>query len=318
MANFTHPILDTVGPPIDMMWVGPIDIGLQVLNVLLLSGMIGSQGFDLKAFRNLELMSGYGLASKRIAFPGKINSAALDCIVSFPGKYSEEWDTAVKTITDTEATGASACCSLACVFLTDRESGLGQHVDMPEKPGHCWCEVIYGRLPSSTYLSVVNVNELHPGDDEQQVLAFKFADASAMGQELLVRRDQSELEWEREKTEALHHADQLCQQNHGRAPWGCMWFESWRLKVEEAVQLEQTLHVFYFEGKVGKGKMAWHELSDQEAKHQARRDTGLGASQTAEVAYLEKEGHKYVEHDIASFSSFIAELRLEHQTYLSI
>lgn len=322
-TGFNHPILKAVEAvsPIDLIWIGSTDIGLQVLNVLLLSGMIGPQGFDLKAFKNLALMSGYGLASKRIAFPGKINSAALDCIVSFPGKYSEEWDTAVKTVTDTEATGASACCSLACVFLTDRESGLGQHVDMPDKPGHCWCEVIYGRLPASAYLSVVNVNELHPGDDEQQVLAFKFADARAMGQELLVKRDQSELEWEREKAEALYNADQLCQENHGRAPWGCMWFESWRLKVEEAVQSGQTLHVFYFEGKVGKGKMAWHELSDQEAKDKARRDTGLGASQTAEVAYLEKEGHEYIEHDITGFTSFITEpraRRLEHQTYFSL
>ena len=32
------------------------------------------------------------------------------------------------------------------------------------------------------------------------------------------------------------------------------------------------------------------QLRDTRAKETARRDTGLGASQTAEVAYLEKEG----------------------------
>ena len=41
------------------------------------------------------------------------------------------------------------------------------------------------------------------------------------------------------------------------------------------------------EGKVGRGKMRWEELNDEEAKREAREDTGLGASQTAEVAYLE-------------------------------
>ena len=41
------------------------------------------------------------------------------------------------------------------------------------------------------------------------------------------------------------------------------------------------------EGKVGKGKMRWEELNDEEAKRKARGETGLGASQTAEVAYLE-------------------------------
>ena len=33
--------------------------------------------------------------------------------------------------------------------------------------------------------------------------------------------------------------------------------------------------------------MCWEELNDEEAKKKAREDTGLGASQTAEVAYLE-------------------------------
>ena len=33
--------------------------------------------------------------------------------------------------------------------------------------------------------------------------------------------------------------------------------------------------------------MRWEELNDEDAKAKARQVTGLGASQTAEVAYLE-------------------------------
>ena len=280
-----------------------IDIGFQVLNALLLSGMIGGQHFDLKEFRRLAEVSGFGLASNRIAFPGKINPDAKDCIVSFPGTYSAEWDKAVQAVTEETST-----CSLACVFLTDAASGLGQHAKLPEKPEECWCHVIYGYHPASAYLSVVDVKdlELKQGETEATVLAFKEKDAKAMGQILLIKRCQTELEWQIELAEALVYAEQLCYKNKGRAPWGCMWFEAWRKKVEEAHRLNQKLHVFYFKDQCGKGKLAWNKLCDTQAKEAARKDTGLGASQTAEVAYLEKEGIPFEEHDINAFTELIA------------
>ena len=283
-------------------WV-TIDICLQVLNALLLSGMIGAQDFDLKEFRRLAEVSGFGLASNRVAFPGKINPDAKDCIVSFPGKYSAEWDAAVQAAREETST-----CSLACVFLTDKASGLGQHAKLPDKPEECWCHVIYGYHPASAYLSVVDVDalQLKEGETEATVLAFKEKDAEAMGQCLLIKRCQTELEWQIELAEALVYAEQLCYKNKGRAPWGCMWFEAWRQKVEEAVRLKQKLHVFYFKDQCGKGKLAWNQLCDTRAKEAARKDTGLGASQTAEVAYLEKEGIAFEEHDINDFTKLIA------------
>ena len=283
-------------------WV-TIDICLQVLNALLLSGMIGTQDFDLKEFRRLAEVSGFGLASNRVAFPGKINPDAKDCIVSFPGKYSAEWDAAVQAAWEETST-----CSLACVFLTDTASGLGQHATLPDKPEECWCHVIYGYHPASAYLSIVDVEELQlkEGETEAMVLAFKEKDAKAMGQCLLIKRNQTELEWQDELAEALVHAEQLCSKNKGRAPWGCMWFEAWRRKVEEAVQLKQKLHVFYFKDQCGKGKLAWSQLCDRRAKESARKDTGLGASQTAEVAYLEKEDIAFEQHDISAFTELIA------------
>ena len=138
------------------------------------------------------------------------------------------------------------------------------------------------------------------------VLAFKEKDAKAMGQCLLIKRSQTELEWQIELAEALVYAEQLCYNNKGRAPWGCMWFEAWRRKVEEAVQLKQKLHVFYLKDQCGKGHLAWNQLCDRRAKERARKDTGLGASQTAEVAYLEKEGIAFEQHCISAFTKLIA------------
>ena len=77
--------------------------------------------------------------------------------------------------------------SLACVFLTDSASGLGVHCDNPDDPGECWCRAIYGHLPASTYISVV---DMRPEMQESQAkidLKFKLADAEAMGQYLATR-----------------------------------------------------------------------------------------------------------------------------------
>ncbi|CAE7348138.1 GIP [Symbiodinium sp. CCMP2456] len=237
-----------------------LDIGFQVLNVLLLSGIVGPRQWQdpMAAFQRLAYLQGFGLASKRIAFPGQLNPHSKDCVVSFPGKYSQQWDEAVSTAKTQQG------FSLACVFLTDRVSGLGEHVENPDASGECWCRAIYGQLPASTYLAVVDARPegcckvlggLGPGRQglSQQDLEFKRADAQAMGQRLVVRRNQADWEWERELQEAEEDARRRCTENQGRAPWGCRWFEDWRRNVERAVELKQSLHVFYFEGRTGQG-----------------------------------------------------------------
>ncbi|CAE7699346.1 GIP, partial [Symbiodinium sp. CCMP2456] len=264
-----------------------LDMTLQVLNVLLLSGLIGPQQWQnpMAAFQKLATLQGFGLTStKRIAFSGRVNETARDCIVSFPGKYSEEWDQAVSVAKTQEA------ISLACVFLTDRASGLGVHCENPDSPGECWCRAIYGSLPASTYISVVDMRPEMQDSQAPIDLEFKLADALAMGQ-CLVRRKahHGEFEWRRKLADAEEDARARCAANRGRAPWGCRWFEDWRRNVHKAVELQQTLHVFYFEDRKGQGKMKWQELPSEKAKARVRRRSGLGASQTAEVAYLDKE-----------------------------
>ncbi|CAE7214419.1 unnamed protein product [Symbiodinium natans] len=308
-ANFLSRDVDLfdgliVVPQLPMLVV-TLDNGLQVLGTLLLTGMLGPKGWErpMEAFRLLAHLSGFGLASKRIAFPGKINAQATKCIASFPGKYSAEWDQAVSSIQEEQT------CSLACVFLTERASGLGGHADNPDTPGHCWCRMIYGKLPAETYLSVVDMEDSSDGPMTEEKLwlklAFKKADADAMGQVLVIKEDQPQLEWEVELSHALRDAEIKCNENHGKAPWGCQWFEEWRKNVDAAVKMEQSLHVFYFESKAGFGKLTWEKLRDAKARKEALKNTGLGASQTAEVAYLEKLGLTYEEHDIREFQDFL-------------
>ena len=276
-----------------------LDVTFQVFNVLLLSGMVGTNSMNLEALQRLAELSGFGLASARVAFPGHISQSATDCVVSFPGKYSDLWDKAVSSVTQQDT------FSLACVFLTDTASGLGRHAENPDTPGNCWCRQIYGPLPAATYLSVVQVSA-DESQSNDQTLAFKRADAEAMGQRLLIKQHQGDIEWEQELAEALQDAEVRCVENQYRAPWGCQWFEKWKQNVDRAAELHQTLHVFYFEDGKGKGKMPWELLANERARHDARKNSGLGASQTAEVAYLDKVGLSYVEHDIMEFAAFLS------------
>ena len=286
-----------------------VDIFLQICNTLILSGMVGPKQWNrpMDAFRRLADLSGFGFASKRIAFPGHINQTAAKCVVSFPGKYSELWDEAVSAVTSHHVKAAVEPWSLACVFLTDAESGLGQHSENPDTPGKCWCHSIYGRVPAETYLCVVEVEPEHIDcQANRQLLSFKRSDASAMGQLLVIKSDQSDTEWQIQLAQAAKNAQQLCFEKDGRAPWGCQWFEKWKQNLDLAAQLGQELHVFYFAERKGQGKVPWDHLSDEAAKERARQKSGLGASQTAEVAYLERMGLTFVEHDIRDFKAFIA------------
>eukprot|EP00434_Breviolum_minutum_P040636 symbB.v1.2.036117.t1/scaffold5025.1/size31724/2 len=283
-------------------WVVNFNICFQVLSSFWLGGMTGTGRFDLKDFKMLAEMSGFGLAPSRIAFPGKINPEATDCIVSLPaGRYPDHWDKAVQATRE-----ELAAFSLACMMLTDEASGLGQHASVPHLKGGCWCHTIYGDMPPSAYLSVVDVNKLKPHNcNEQELLSFKFEDAKAMKQLLIIKRNQSELEWQQELSQALVHAEELCKENSFRAPWGCQWFEAWRVLVEKAVALKQTLHVFYFGGKCGKGEMEWQDLCSERARDIVRTDTGLGGGQTAEVAYLCHNNIPFKKHDVTDLYGFL-------------
>ncbi|CAE7387647.1 Kif11 [Symbiodinium natans] len=288
-----------------MTWM-TLDVVVQIFTALALSGMMGPRN-PMEAFRKLADLSGYGFeCSKRIAFPGHINEQAAKCIVSFPGVYNALWDKAVKHVR-ADSVSEDDACSLACVFLTDVDSGLGQHSINPDTPGKCWCHSIYGHVRASAYLRVVEVEPSQSDSSEtRMMLAHEKADAHAMGQLVLIKNEQSDFEWQKELADALRRARELCELNDGRAPWGCQWFEVWKRNVDQAVDLKQELHVFYFQGRRGQGKLSWDQLCDAAAQKKARRDSGLGASQTAEVAYLMKMGIMFREHDVQDFLSFLA------------
>lgn len=97
-----------------------VDNCVVLASILILSGLVGPRDTLDQEEVLAELQYMGRTQGKRIAFPGKLNSHSQHCIVSFPGKYAEEWDDAVRMVEI-----RSTACSLACVFLTDKASGLG-------------------------------------------------------------------------------------------------------------------------------------------------------------------------------------------------
>jgi hypothetical protein len=118
--------------------------------------------------------------------------------------------------------------------------------------------------------------------------------------------------------------------------WGCAWFEQWKDNCLRAHVLKQRFQVFYFPGQVGKGKVKWDQIaehallrervmkacpkddagwpkkmsSDEERSYQSGLSekerhcvSGLGGSQKAEVAWLDKHGIEYEELDVADFTT---------------
>ncbi|CAE7548298.1 unnamed protein product [Symbiodinium natans] len=166
----------------------------------------------LETYKKLAALSGFTssfLVSKRISFPGKIHKDATNCIVSFPGKYGQQWDDAVFLVKE------NSTCSMACVFLTEKESGLGEHADNPEAPGECWCKALYGQVPAQAYLSVLDHSQevLSPED-----VATREADAAAMGQIIVVKHQQmSMFQWHTEFAQARKDAEERCEKNLGRS-----------------------------------------------------------------------------------------------------
>ena len=95
-------------------------------------------------------------------------------------------------------------------------------------------------------------------------------------------------------------------------PFGCRWFEEWRLRVETAVERKHTLVVVYKAGQRGVGRegLAWPPQIECSAAR--RGDAGLGVSQRGEVAWLLRNGLAFEEEDILEYRRRLAaDIKLE-------
>ena len=229
----------------------------------------------------LEKEGALTLIDHSIVFEGKI-LRGKPCVSSWPGKYESAWDALVNK-------SRRGHLSAAVVFLPQGSRHFGLHDKIPTAenlPGDCWCTPLYG---------------------EQK-------------------------------------------------PWGCRWWTHWIKNIEEAVEKDAKLEVYFFHNMKGKGKVEnfsragaehlrreqiWgrqkrfkqsqefksavtaglEELSEKkcgDGSSQYSREEhrlflswleeedreflvsseGLGNSQKAEVAWLQRKGYAYTEVEV--------------------
>eukprot|EP00438_Fugacium_kawagutii_P033580 Skav205230 [mRNA] locus=scaffold1794:106907:109339:+ [translate_table: standard] len=211
------------------------------------------------------------------SYMGAIKPDASVCWVSFPGKFAAGWEALIDGHHDD---------SVACVFLDDPESGLGQHyLPDPDGSDRCLCAEIYGERD---YKALGYLMKKDPCTSDEKGKLEKRA-----------RTMNAHLVFGNPSEDDEKKAKQLWENNKKRASWGCMWFKVWLQRVEKAVQLKQRLKVVYFPGEEGKGKVPWNML----ASANLWDDIGCGGSQKSEIAKLEQQGWQYEDVDVTMFLS---------------
>ena len=229
-------------------------------------------------FRHVRLRA----LEKCIVFPGRVlQQPGAPCVCSWPGKYASAWDELVQRSLNGET-------SAAVVFLPPGCKQFGIHENIPSSEGlegECWCIPLYGE----------------------------------------------------------------------KKKWGCRWWTEWMKNIETARRYGAELHVYFFAGMRGRGKVIFDKAGEEHLKREElyakmkqfeeseefqdaraagldnlsqkeRYDgtsqysrekerlflawlpkysreflegsVGLGNSQKAEVAWLDRKGYPYKEIDI--------------------
>ena len=217
------------------------------------------------------------------------------CVCSWPGKYESAWDILVESTHETRL-------SAAVVFLPEGSEHFGSHDPIPPAEaleGECWCIPLYGeKKPWGcrwwTHW-IANIEKAVECGAELNVFFFekkkgqgKVQSFATAGQENLRR----EAIWQRkaEFEESVHF------QNAKAAGLGKLSKEK---RLDSSSQYTRELQRLF---------LAWLPEEDRQFLEASE---GLGNSQKAEVAWLERKGYAYkeVELDAATWTRFQASPR---------
>lgn len=215
-----------------------------------------------------------------IVFEGSVLPAS-PCICSWPGKYESAWETLVKC-------SREGTLSAAVVFLPGGSEHFGTHDPIPVTEGlegSCWCVPLYGeRKPwGCRWWSrwIQNVEKAVEEDAKLQVYYFshkkgkgKAQSFTTVGAENLrreaIHQRQEDFKRSAEFEKAKHEGlDSLCKDTEG----------------DSSSQYTREVQRLFLE---------WLPDEDREFLEASE---GLGNSQKAEVAWLERKGYSYTEAD---------------------
>ncbi|CAE7252219.1 unnamed protein product [Symbiodinium sp. CCMP2592] len=224
--------------------------------------------------------------NRTIVFKGSVLAGhGRPCVVSWPGKYAGAWDTLVHA---SRNWGVSA----AVVFLPDGTDLSGEHDEIPPEHGivgSCWCQPLYGGKQKwgcrwwSMWIKNVEAAVKHGAT--LQVYYFK----GCVGKGKVQSFDTAGAEYRRrEALEERRKQFEKSEHFHKLRAEGLDNLSRWEREDGSSPYKREANRLF----------LEWLPGDDAEF---LKRSEGLGGSQKAEVAWLERKGYKYTEVDVSSW-----------------
>jgi uncharacterized membrane protein len=237
------------------------------------------------SFGMWEKIQKESVSERTIVFRGKVLPGTGKCVCSWPGKYESAWDALV---TDCRRGNISA----AVFFLPEGSEDYGRHDPIPENekiPGTCWCVPLYGEpKPWGCHWWtkwIANIEKAHEEGAEMEVYFFKgmkrrgkVRDFSTAGNENLRREAIQEKQKDFLQSQAFSEA---CHQGIE-----CLSKEP---REDSSSQYSREVRRLF---------LAW---LPEEERHFMEASEGLGNSQKAEVAWLERKEYAYTEVEVDIF-----------------
>ena len=219
-----------------------------------------------------------GDVGRSLFFEGRI-LAGRPCICSWPGRYESAWD---KLVERTET-------SAATVFLPRFAPSYGQHSRIPKSErldGECWCTALYGsRKPWGckwwTFWTA-NVEKAVRHGVELQVYFWKGLRGKGKATSFALVGQENQ---------RLYAIDEKRQQFLSSA----IFQEALSAGLEGLSKDCGEEGTSQYSREVDRLFLAWLPSSDRDI---LKASEGLGNSQKAEVAWLERKGYKYRELEV--------------------
>ena len=229
----------------------------------------------------LKKEGGLALTDRTIVFEGKI-LPGKPCVSSWPGKYESAWDALVQK-------SRGGHLSAAVVFLPEGSRHFGMHDKIPpaeDLPGACWCTPLYGEqkpwgcrwwthwirnieeaVEKGAELEVYFFDKMK---GKGKVESFSTAGAEHLRREQIFRRKGDFEESQEFKSAVSAGLEELSKKKCG----------------DGSSQYSREEHRLF---------LSWLDDKDREFLVSSE---GLGNSQKAEVAWLQRKGYPYKEVEV--------------------
>ena len=227
------------------------------------------------------------VSNRTIRFEGSVLTwpRGRPCVASWPGKYAGAWESLVSQSRDGQV-------SAAVVFLPEKTDDYGKCDSIPEAeglPGSCWCTPLYGeqkpwgcrwftKWKENIEVAVASGAQLEVYFFQSQVGQGKVESFEAAGEDNLRREKVNRKQKDFEESPQFQQALDAGLGNLSKEPRG-----------DGSSQYSREVRRLFLAS-----------LPDTEREFITASE-GLGNSQKAEVAWLEKKGYEYWAVDVATW-----------------